>query len=219
MSKPENTLAGKPLPSPRSPAHLDERIIAQARAALPPAKPVYQPWWLAGSATAAVVVLAVTLSVTNYPAFTPSVYEQPSTESSEILISPEYGTEAEPTSIKSHAAQAIMQSAPKHEKKMLAKLKAFPATARLSLEEVETFALNSAPAESAMDDKILEGERVVKRLPEKVLKSLQALAEFDTSSDPKYVSQQYEKLKISCSECDLPQTLDEAIAEHLAPQR
>jgi hypothetical protein len=48
-----------PLPSPRSPRDLDDRILNHAREHAPPTRLFVQPRWLAGLATACVLLIAV----------------------------------------------------------------------------------------------------------------------------------------------------------------
>ena len=48
-----------PLPSPRSPRDLDDRILNYAREHAPPTRSFVQPRWLAGLATASVLLIAV----------------------------------------------------------------------------------------------------------------------------------------------------------------
>jgi hypothetical protein len=69
-----------PLPSPRSPRQLDEKILAYARDNAPEKKLFLPPRWVAGLATAGVVVLALFITEPQQPTptfreFTPSLEE------------------------------------------------------------------------------------------------------------------------------------------------
>ena len=78
-----------PLPSPRSPLELDERILSAARERAPTPEPQRQPWWIGGVATAAVLLVAVMITV---PEQSPSTIE--------------VRTEAVPTAMKEPGAAA-----------------------------------------------------------------------------------------------------------------
>lgn len=67
---------GLPLPSPRSPAQLDDKILAYARDHAPSKRFPLQPAWVAGLATTGVVVLALFITLPQQPA--PTVVMEPS---------------------------------------------------------------------------------------------------------------------------------------------
>jgi len=62
-----------PLPSPRSPAELDEKILAHAKRQAPERKFKLRPIWLSGLVTASVVAVAVLIAIPQQPE--PRVYE------------------------------------------------------------------------------------------------------------------------------------------------
>jgi hypothetical protein len=71
----QNNLPGQgklPLPSPRSPAELDERIINAARERAPYPRSQRQPWWMAGAATTCLLIVAVLLVQPEQPPVTHS---------------------------------------------------------------------------------------------------------------------------------------------------
>ena len=69
-----------PLPSPRSPRQLDDKILAYAQDNAPEKKSFIQPRWVAGLATAGVVVVALFITepqqtTPTFREFTPSLEE------------------------------------------------------------------------------------------------------------------------------------------------
>lgn len=69
MKAPEQRPKGElPLPSPRSPDDLDQRILAYARDKAPRSRPLLRPAWMAGAATACVLVVALLVGGPQQPA-------------------------------------------------------------------------------------------------------------------------------------------------------
>lgn len=240
MNESENILAGKklPLPSPRSPAQLDERVLAEARKALPRQKTYRQPWWFAGSAAAAVVVVAVTLNTTNLTTMSTPAYEnivtdsESKTEAARTTLEPRL--DMRKASFESKVAKPSVHDAHRQEKRMPVAAAAVaaeaapapaapsPATARLALEERMNSLPKSAMAGQAMSDTDadiqMHYEKEVEQLPGNILNTLQRLTELEPSSDnAKIAISEYEKLRASCRACGLPATLEEARKKYLLP--
>lgn len=175
-----------PLPTPHSPRELDERILAHARANAPEKRPLHTVGWLGGMATTAVLVVAIYLTST--------------TGTNQGLPQPA------PAALKEERAAAPMASQPR------ARLKAtadFDAPEPAAVEDKE---LQMAPmAEATFDN---AGARAMQRADDpgpNLPGSLQHLQELLISGDDERAHREYEELRNACAECDLPDTLEEAL--------
>ncbi|MFK8048974.1 MAG: hypothetical protein AB8B81_11130 [Halioglobus sp.] len=246
MNQIDRSPEGKPLPlpSPRSPATLDERILSQARRALPRDKPYRQPWWLAGSATAAVIVVAVTLSARDPGSFSDSAYdtaydtayedfaaESMRVESSDepeaaaaAPLAAEINEDVKKLGIESKEARSRLSESRNQAQAMPARqrLEVHSPVAKPEFEARSASLPKSRFAAKAKPSAFVDTGKSHGQLPEEILKSLRVLALQDHSSessaDERNSIRDYEELKNRCPECALPETLEQAIAEYLSQE-
>ena len=204
-----------PLPSPRSSDELDERILRAARERAPASGSQRQPWWLAGAATASVLVIAVTMSLNESPSFDAS-------EESATVTAARASAPAQ--KMKRERSETLEMSA---SMEMSDQAAAQPAAARMGIasdslaeEAVSEYALapaNSAPApeaqiarKSAQAAPELNPTNTPRGLPEQ----LQVLSDLVRQGEQEQAQINYEALKKSCRDCDLPEKLEQAIAKY-----
>ena len=212
MSKIDDGLReGKlPLPSPRSSSELDERILRAARARAPVSGSQRQPWWLAGAATASVLVIAVTVSLTEPPSFDGS--EDNAAATTVRASAPAQKMKRERSEM--YEMDASME--------MSAEAAAQPAAARMGIasdslaeETVSEYALAPAPeAQIARKSAQAAPEFNPTITPRGLSEQLQILWELVRQGEKEQAQTDYEALKKSCPDCDLPEKLEQAIAKY-----
>lgn len=179
-----------PLPTPRSPQELDERILAHARAKAPEKRSVHTAGWLGGMATTAVLVVAIYL--TNI------------TETNQGL------TPAAPAVQKEESESA--EAAATMARPARAKLKAGAEFDALGAAPAEQDELRKAPAaEMAQDNASFQAmKRADDTAPnlQGTLRHLQALL---MRGEKERAHREYQELRNACSECGLPNALEEAL--------
>ena len=185
-----------PLPSPRSPQELDEKILAYARQQLPAKKSYRGPLWLSGLATASVVVIAVLIVTPDQPDTIAPALESAAVAPASRKAKLSMTTLNSP--VESDTASAdIPRAAPQSASNRKATKKMMGASAVYA--EQDMFA-----ADVALDFD-----------PGKLQEHLRQLASMldNGATDP--ANSAYEALKSSCGDCDLPSTLAEAIEKYL----
>lgn len=209
MSKPgRETEDGQlPLPSPSSPRELDERILAHARENAPDHKG-HAAGWLGGLATAAALVLAVYLTnLADQGALAPGP-AAPELAAPE-LAAPEL---AAPEQEQVRAARTAPASLESEAKLKVSADADTPAPARAELQE-----LPAAPAaEARFDSAGLAADQaaIVPDLQASLARLENLLAEGETE----LARREYAALRESCTECDLPDTLEEALEQVHPPE-
>ncbi len=184
-----NDLPGEgklPLPSPRSPAELDERIINAARERAPRPRPRRQPWWMAGAATACVLVVAVMLVRPQQPA--------PQSESD---------VSSAPMASKMRAAKNVNDDSNTVTIQKL-ELRHYSEEESQSIMEVELS--DQSPSHAAGAAKERSNAELSKRLS--------VLADLIKDGNEDTAIAAYEQLKQEFTDSNLPETLKEALAEH-----
>jgi len=180
-----------PLPSPRSPRELDQRILAHARANAPQKRPMVTAGWLGGIATTAVLVVAIYLTNT--------------TETNQELA-PTVLKEVKEESAAAGAAAPIASSA-------RAKLKTSADFDAREIAPAEQEELQMAPAAEATLDSA-SSFHAMKRADDaapNLQGTLRHLQDLVLRGEQEQAQREYQELRNACSECGLPDTLEEAL--------
>lgn len=194
---------GLPLPSPRSPRELDEKILAHARAKTPAKSRSPRIAWAGGVATASVLVVAVYLGNMAGPGqdlIMPNgqaVMEEESFTDTEALPLPKASRKlsAEMSTVEPAALPA--RSAAVHSATTEEREKGMTATKRESMD----FSREQSMATTTEQD---------------TLEALQQLRDLFERGEVQQARTAYAKLKVSCEQCDLPETLEQALADSRA---
>ena len=190
-----------PLPSPRSPKALDDRILAQARHSAPAKQGASPLGWASGLATAAVLVVAVYLvNLTE----TGTVTNPPVADA----LQEDESAGAAASSTLTEVATATIQAEPQPKLKLSAQARTeADFAARGGAEEMAT-APAAAPA--AKDAKAHSPGPDVN----KALLRLQALV---GAGELQQAENEYAELRRRCAACALPEELDKALM--MLPQK
>ena len=199
-----------PLPQPRSPQQLDDKILAYARQRAPQRNSRWIPgWtsgWTTGLATASIVAIAVFITQTQQSAPSFKEYAQPAAEQSHA----EEAIRSMPTASAAPAAARISSTASPAKKamkrEMLAEQLAPESSGAIAQEELaamalaaDTFAMPKAAANAdglaRMDDQQLELQ-------------LEQCARLLEQGHADQARKAYQALRLECPSCDLPETLD-----------
>ena len=195
-----------PLPTPRSGAGLDRKIIDYARAKAPSPRPRYAPRWYAGMATAAVVVAAVLVTL-------PPQVPAPATQEARQQPAP---AEAPP-------GQAAMKTSRIHTLEMLAN----PAPAARSATGLADDAdapraadsIQEAAAPRTARDRDSAGAFAGKVLPPgkppgpgALAQQLERYRALLRSGAQDEARAEYRQLRLDCPDCELPETLEQALS-------
>jgi len=196
IKSPGNNQQELPLPSPRSPRELDNRILNHARESAPPKQGANPLTWASGVATAAVLVVAVYLvNLTD----TGTVAQSPVADAVQEDESAGAAASAELAEI----STARIQAEPRPKLKMSAEAPSdTDLAARDVAEEIETAAAAAPPATGARAHSPGPG----------VNKALLRLQELVAADKLEQAEQEYAELRRSCADCDLPENLDKALA-------
>jgi hypothetical protein len=215
MSKIDDGLRGGklPLPSPRSSDELDERILRAAREQAPISRPQRQPWWLAGAATASVLVIAVTMTWTELAPFNASE-ENAAASAAKASI--------QVNKLKRESSEMAEMDA---SMEMSDQAAAKPAAARMGLSSDamnEEMISEKALAPTVRAPEVRESAQAAAELqrptsPPTLIEQLQMLSELVRQGEEEKAQIDYEALKKACPDCDLPEKLDQAIAKYLVP--
>jgi hypothetical protein len=211
-----------PLPSPRSPRQLDDKILAYARHNAPEKKSFIQPRWVAGLATASVVILALFITEPQQP--TPTFRElTPSLE--ENLPADAASAEKAKNKPAAPAARLKMsrsagQAAPIDKYELLAdepmadQETATDAMAN-TVEADQDMAYSAIqPLEQAATDRELQIFT-----NEELRDKLQLYASMVEKGDGEQARAAYQQLRQACPDCALPDTLSQAITKLLESEQ
>jgi hypothetical protein len=220
MSKQQQDLPGDklPLPQPRSPQQLDDKILAYARQRAPQRNSRWIPGWTTGLATASIVAMAV--FITQMQQFTPSFTKttQPAAEQrySEEAIRPMPAAPAAPA-----AARLLIKASPAknaRKREILTEQMAresFGAIAKGQFADMELAADTVAMPKAAANADGLA------RMDEQQLElQLEQCARLLEQGHADQAREAYQALRLECASCDLPDTLDLWLAsqrEDIAP--
>ncbi len=179
-----------PLPSPRSPAQLDEEILAYAKQRAPSGKHYSRPAWIGGLAAVSVVTVAVLLVLPQQPdPVSPAMDLDVQLESTAERVVPEQFSSGNSAT----ESARIGATATK-----LLRKEGSPMAARAGV--------------AAMADEAASSAEVLAPPPQDLLQErLRELATLLESGDTKEAEAGYEALKNNCDSCKLPATLQEAI--------
>jgi hypothetical protein len=212
-----------PLPSPRSPRQLDDKILAYARDNAPEKKSFIQPRWVAGLATAGVVVLA--LFITEPQQQTPG-FSAPAPaleEKEENLPTRAARTDAVKEKPKALSALAKMsrsagQAAPIDKYEMLADEplleQEFAADAMTA--EADEDISNSAVQALELTAADIELKKISQ---EELRDKLQLYANMVEQGEEEQAHAAYQQLRQACPDCALPDTLSQAITQLLESEQ
>ncbi len=213
-----------PLPTPRSPRALDDRILEVAREYAPKSRPRRQPWWMAGAATASVLVIAVMLVQPQRPS---------SIDESEMEVMPAAARDSamgsaapETNAINELKVKRSPRSEMDSELESVDRASSQPAssapvaTGDFFDEEIAAEQSNLAlPARKTRANSPLgpKSEQGLMPLTDTELREeLRMLAKLFQQGDKNEANERYERLKQRYPDHDLPETLEEALAEALA---
>jgi hypothetical protein len=211
-----------PLPSPRSPRQLDDKILAYARHNAPEKKSFIQPRWVAGLATASVVVVALFITEPQQPTptfreFTPSLEENP----------PADAASAEKAKNKPAAPAARLkmsrsagQAAPIDKYELLAD-EPMPDQETATGAMANTVEADQDMAHSAIQP--LEQTATDRELQiftnEELRDKLQLYANMVEQGEGEQAHAAYQQLRQACPDCALPDTLSQAITQLLESEQ
>ncbi len=187
-----------PLPSPRSPAELDQRILAHARDNAPVKTRSSALGWTGGAATAAALVLAVFLTRTADidRAVPPRALEETPAATEALSEALRQRAGAEPAG----GAAAPVES-----------------SARKALADFDAVREQTGTAPAAESPAALATGIVAKNDESAALESLrdalQRLRQLLDEGDTDSARQGYADLRKACGECGLPETLEQALEQ------
>ena len=204
-----------PLPSPRSPRQLDDKILAYARDNAPEKKSFLQPRWAAGLATAGVVVLA--LFITEPQQQTPG-FSSPAPVLEEDMSPAASRTESMKAKPKAPAARKKM-SRSTGQATHLDKVETY-ADEPLREQEIAADAMTAGamadedtPISSAQPLQLTATDTESKTYSSKELSDkLQLYANMVEKGEAEQARAAYQQLRQACPDCTLPATLAEALA-------
>jgi hypothetical protein len=182
-----------PLPSPRSPRELDQRILAHARARAPAKQLTHTASWVGGMATTAVLFVAIYLtnsSDTELVPMTPPVLTEQRSATGGLATGGSATGAAAPAARKARATAEISAD--------FDALEAAP-TAK---EEVQM-----APAANARFQAM---KRLDDTAPD-LQASLQHLQQLLANGQQDRALLEYQELRNTCRDCGLPEALEEAL--------
>jgi len=204
-----------PLPSPRSPRHLDDKILAYAREKAPEKRSFLQPRWTAALATAGVVVLA--LFITEPQQQTPG-FSTPAPMLEEGMRPRAARTESMKAKPKAPTARIKMSRSTGQ----AAHLDKAETLADEPLLEQEIAADTMAATIEADEDmtnsaiqplKLTAADAQIKNISSKELSdTLQLYANMLDKGEEEQARAAYQQLRQACPDCILPDTLAEALA-------
>jgi hypothetical protein len=204
-----------PLPSPRSPRDLDDRILNHAREHAPPTRLFVQPRWLAGLATASVLLIAVFItepeqSTPEFRAITPT---------DEDVATPSLSSEA--TMADKPAARMKMSSDIASPTRHINKYE-------ILAEQEQNIQESSAhtPTETATTDDMVHLNKTAGAARDsannvtyndtEIRSQLRRYADLLQQGQATQARAAYQQLRSACPTCDLPATLEQAIATRSA---
>jgi hypothetical protein len=182
-----------PLPSPRSPAQLDEKVLAYARAHAPRKRFPLQPAWVAGLATTGVIVLALFITGPQQPV--PSVTPEPSAPV--MMASPVADADTE-------RKQAVTKAAAK-EKPAAQRSRSLVVEQEMGEEQLMSDEAFAQPAPNAL------GAAAAPATEPTLQQQLQSFAALLQQGQEAEARANYQALRANCSECKLPATLEQAL--------
>lgn len=181
-----------PLPSPRSPRALDDKILAYAKAKAPHRKAWLRHPWVAGMVTASVVAVAV--FITEPEQTLPTLQQAPVPRPAEIDF-------MELTPAKKEAEPRAMRAAP------MKSMKERDSYLQSDADNTAGAALADKAAPAAVADE--EGRGQVPR------DELRHCARMLQAGQEEQARSAYQQLRGDCANCVLPETLEEAITRYL----
>jgi len=189
-----------PLPSPRSPGELDDKILSYSRSMAPTQQPWLQRHWAAGLATAGVLVLALFITVPKQPV--PGVGPLPDRALEETSFS-----SAAKRSKAAPAAVRELRMLQERDEAAVAEDAAEPLPAKSPILQAEMMASDTMPAARAKQ------AAAGLALPAEREGILHRCIELMQAGDTEQARALYGELRTQCPECALPDTLEQAISQ------
>jgi hypothetical protein len=184
-----------PLPSPRSPRELDEKILAHARARAPQRKPALSMGMLGGLATACMIVVAVFITVPQQSPQAPVTEPSPARSQADMAVSSAIGKVEE---VKE------MPAAPSARMKMARSAGAV----RLDME-----AQKPLPEMALSADSAVMADEAIAFADDPLKEELSRLAALLEDGNIEQAREAYQKLRGDCPACNLPETLEQALQD------
>jgi hypothetical protein len=203
-----------PLPSPRSPQQLDDKILAYARDNAPEKKSFLPPRWVAGLATASVVVLALFITepqqqTPQFRELTPTLDENlPSdaASSEKAKRKPAAPTTGMKMSLSTGQAAAIDKYEMRADEPLPEQEIATGAMAAAVEADKDLVSRAAAPLElSATDSELITFSS------EELSDKLQLYSDMVEKGEGVQARAAYQQLRQACPDCNLPDTLAKAL--------
>lgn len=224
---PETREGQLPLPSPRSPRKLDEKILAHARANAPQKRASLSKGWTGGMATAAVLVVTVYLTAvteTNSPPERPApamLEEQGITAGASAPAAKQARAKRK---LEIGAAYDSLKAAPREDAADLHDADSLEGA--YSVKGANSFEKEELQMESAAAMASIRAPEPKASAAKSATRNLQGtlahLLELVDQGKTEQARREYEELLNACGECSLPDTLEqamEALAREPAQQR
>jgi hypothetical protein len=212
VKAPEQRPKGElPLPSPRSPDGLDQRILAYARDNAPRSRPLLRPAWMTGAATACVLVVALLVGGPQQQA----PLESEARKSEAVGEAPLPATPAAaPTAQRAGGAQ-LEATAPAASARAAHKLAGDRDTRNYS-------ELSQAAADAGLQDLPAAQEEAADMPsdpqpvgePQWLAARIHEIALQLENGNQQAARDAYRALRQQCPDCQLPETLEEALAAY-----
>lgn len=203
------------LPTHRSTARLDERVLARARANAPRKRPAHFARWSGGLATAALLVVAVLVTV-------------PGQEPSPVLDEKQQPPGSPPATPTAVAADAMMkmstdERSSRESPRRIASPQQYSeagADAEADADADADAGNRSKQADFVQFNRIVPADSPTPQAselltPEALSLELQRYREMLHAGSEKRARAEYRKLQLDCPDCALPETLEEAITRYL----
>lgn len=204
--------SGLDLPAPASPRELDQRILGYARERASQRAWHWQSGWTAGLATASVVAVAVLISMPQEPPTSSSPALEPRLESPARSAQPV----AESAAAERGSAAAESPPAPQSSAKMALQRRAPAAAAGASLPADGADLASAATSLDTMEEESPaaepHGDVAMKESIAGPAARLEEIAAQFRDGDEQAAREAYHLLRRECPSCDLPETLEQALA-------
>jgi hypothetical protein len=212
-----------PLPSPRSPRQLDEKILAYARDNAPEKKSFLPPRWVAGLATAGVVVLALFITepqqqTPGFSAPAPALEEKEENLPSRAARTDAVKEKPEAPSARAKMSRSAGQAAHIDKYEMLADepLLEQEFAADTMTAEADEDITNSAVQPLELTAADIELKKISQ---EELRDKLQLYANMVEQGEGEQAHAAYQQLRQACPDCALPDTLSQAITQLLESEQ
>ena len=203
-----------PLPSPRSPQQLDDKILAYARDNAPEKKSFLPPRWVAGLATASVVVLALFITepqqqTPQFKELTPTLKENLPSDAARAVKAKKKPA-APSTRMKMSLSTGQAAAIDKYEMRADEPLPEQEIAAGAMAAAVEADKDRASSAAAPLEPSATDSE-LITFTSEELSDKLQLYADMVEQGEGVQARAAYQQLRQACPDCDLPDTLAQAL--------